>query len=283
MKKRHKHIRSIIRYVFMVSLGIVLLFPLVIMFFSSFKSNKEVFGTLEIIPREFRVDGYINGWKGMGSGRITFGKYLYNTIFLVIPIVFGTIISSLTVAYGFSRFEFPFKKILFAVMMSFLMLPAAVLIVPRYLVFAGLGWIDSYLPFWVPSFFATSSFFIYMFIQFFRGIPYDLDEAAYIDGCSSFGVLTRILTPLCVPAIISASIFQFIWGWNDFFNQNIYISSPAKYTVSLALKMAMDASTGINWPTVLAMSVVSLIPSTVVFLTLQKYFVEGMATSGLKG
>ena len=148
---------------------------------------------------------------------------------------------------------------------------------------ARLGWIDSYLPFWVPSFFATSSFFIYMFIQFFRGIPYDLDEAAYIDGCSSFGVLTRILTPLCVPAIISASIFQFIWGWNDFFNQNIYISSPAKYTVSLALKMAMDASTGINWPTVLAMSVVSLIPSTVVFLTLQKYFVEGMATSGLKG
>ena len=157
------------------------------------------------------------------------------------------------------------------------------MIVPRYLVFAELGWIDSYLPFWIPSFFGTSSFFVYMFIQFFRGIPYDLDEAAYIDGCSSWGVLVRVLVPLCGPAIISASIFQFIWGWNDFFNQNIYISSPVNYTVSLALKMAMDASTGINWPTVLAMSVISLIPSTIVFLSLQRYFVEGIATSGLKG
>lgn len=281
--KKHAYIINLLRYLFMIALGIILLFPLVIMFFSSFKSNSEMFGTLKILPREFLTDGYRIGWNGMGAGSISFGKYLFNTIFLVIPIVIGTVLSSLVVAYGFSRFEFPFKRALFSLMMSFLMLPAAVLIVPRYLVFSSLGWIDSYLPFWVPAFFATSSFFIYMFIQFFRGIPYDLDEAAYIDGCSSFGILTRILTPLCVPAIISASIFQFIWGWNDFFNQNIYISSPAKYTVSLALKMAMDASTGINWPTVLAMSVVSIIPSTIVFLTLQKYFVEGMATSGLKG
>lgn len=281
--KKHAYIINLIRYLFMIALGIILLFPLVIMFFSSFKSNSEMFGTLKILPQEFLTDGYKSGWNGMGAGSISFGKYLFNTIFLVIPIVIGTVLSSLVVAYGFSRFEFPFKRALFSLMMSFLMLPAAVLIVPRYLVFSALGWIDSYLPFWVPAFFATSSFFIYMFIQFFRGIPYDLDEAAYIDGCSSFGILTRILTPLCVPAIISASIFQFIWGWNDFFNQNIYISSPAKYTVSLALKMAMDASTGINWPTVLAMSVVSIIPSTIVFLTLQKYFVEGMATSGLKG
>ena len=271
------------RYLFMIALGILLLFPLVIMFFSSFKANQEIFSSLKILPEKFLLDGYRDGWKGMGAGSVTFGKYLVNTIVLVIPMVIGTVSSSLIVAYGFSRFNFPGKRLLFAVMMSFSMLPAAVMIVPRYLVFARLGWVDSYNPFWVPSFFATSSFFIYMFIQFFRGIPFDLDEAAYIDGCGSFGILVRILIPLCVPAVISASIFQFIWGWNDFFNQNIYISSPLKYTVSLALKMAMDASTGINWTTVLAMSVISLIPSTLVFLTLQKYFVEGIATSGLKG
>ncbi len=280
---RSKDLKNIIRYVFMIALGIVLLFPLIIMFFSSFKSNAEIFGTTRILPEKFLLDGYISGWKGMGAGSTVFGKYLLNTIILVVPLVMGTVISSLVVAYGFSRFEFPFKRLLFAIMMSFLMLPAAVMIVPRYLVFAELGWIDSYLPFWVPACFGTSSFFIYMFIQFFRGIPYDLDEAAYIDGCGSFGVLVRILIPLCGPAIISASILQFIWGWNDFFNQNIYISSPIHYTVSLALKMAIDASTGIQWPTVLAMSVVSLIPSTIVFLSLQKYFVEGIATSGLKG
>ena len=260
-----------------------MLFPLIIMFFSSFKSNTEIFGTIKILPEKFLLDGYIDGWNGMGSGSTVFGKYLLNTIILVVPLVLGTVLSSLVIAYGFSRFNFPLKRILFALMMSFLMLPAAVMIVPRYLVFAELGWIDSYLPFWIPSFFGTSSFFVYMFIQFFRGIPYDLDEAAYIDGCSSWGVLVRVLVPLCGPAIISASIFQFIWGWNDFFNQNIYISSPVNYTVSLALKMAMDASTGINWPTVLAMSVISLIPSTIVFLSLQRYFVEGIATSGLKG
>lgn len=278
-----KHLRYIIRYIFMIALGIVMLFPLIIMFFSSFKSNTEIFGTIKILPEKFLLDGYIDGWNGMGSGSTVFGKYLLNTIILVVPLVLGTVLSSLVIAYGFSRFNFPLKRILFALMMSFLMLPAAVMIVPRYLVFAELGWIDSYLPFWIPSFFGTSSFFVYMFIQFFRGIPYDLDEAAYIDGCSSWGVLVRVLVPLCGPAIISASIFQFIWGWNDFFNQNIYISSPINYTVSLALKMAMDASTGINWPTVLAMSVISLIPSTIVFLSLQRYFVEGIATSGLKG
>ena len=168
-------------------------------------------------------------------------------------------------------------------MYGLMLLPGSVLIIPRYLAFAKLGWVDSYLPFWVPAALATSSFFIYMFIQFFRGLPRELDEAAKIDGCSSFGILQYVLFPLCVPAIISAAIFSFIWTWNDFMAQFIYISSVPKYTVALGLRMSIEGTANINWANVLAMSLVSIIPSSLIYLCLQKYFVEGIATSGLKG
>ena len=206
-----------------------------------------------------------------------------NSFLLTLPCMFLTIASSLLTAYGFARFEFPFRKLLFAIMYGLMLLPGSVLIIPRYLAFAKLGWVDSYLPFWVPAALATSSFFIYMFIQFFRGLPRELDEAAKIDGCSSFGILQYVLFPLCVPAIISAAIFSFIWTWNDFMAQFIYISSVPKYTVALGLRMSIEGTANINWANVLAMSLVSIIPSSLIYLCLQKYFVEGIATSGLKG
>lgn len=265
----------------MILLGVALVFPLAIMLISSFKTTDEVLSSLKLFPERFVLDGYRNGW-GI-AGYVNFGQFLMNSFSMVLPMIVGTVTSSLLVAYGFCRFEFRMKKPLFAMMMGLIMLPASVLIVPRYLMFANFGWIDTYKPFWMPSFFATSSFFVYMFIQFFRGIPIELDESATIDGCGSFRILTKILIPLCRPAIISAAIFQFIWGWNDFFQQNVYINSVVKYTTSLGLRMAMDASVQIAWNNILAMSVISMIPSTIVFLTLQRYFVEGIATSGLKG
>lgn len=206
-----------------------------------------------------------------------------NSFLLTLPSTLLTIASSLLIAYGFARFEFPCKKLLFSVMYGLMLLPASVLIIPRYLVFAKLNWVDTYLPFWIPAAMATSSFFIYMFIQFFRGLPRELDEAAMIDGCSSFGILRHILFPLCTPAIISAAIFSFIWTWNDFMSQFIYISSVPKYTAALGLRMSIEGTANINWANVLAMSIVSIIPSMLVYLFLQKYFVEGIATSGLKG
>lgn len=281
MVRRGKARSAIIQYAFLILLGAVLVFPLCIMLLSSFKTTDEVLSSFRLLPQRFVLDGYRDGWDIVGY--VNFGQFVINSIVMVLPMIVGTILSSLLVAYGFSRFEFPLKRILFAIMMALLMLPSSVLIVPRYLMFADLGWVDSYLPFWIPSFFATSVFFIYMFIQFFRGLPRDLDEAATIDGCGSFGILTRILVPLCKPAIVSAAIFQFIWGWNDFFQQNVYINSVAKFTTSLGLRMAMDASVQIAWNNVLAMSVISMVPSTVVFLLLQRYFVEGIATAGLKG
>ncbi len=280
-KKQIRTLAHFLHYVLLTALGLILIFPLIYMFFATFKTSNEIFASMDLLPHEFSLDGYINGWKGVGqTGFMTF---ILNSFALTLPTVLFTILSSLCVAYGFSRFEFPGKKLFFSIMMALMMLPGAVLIIPRYLLFVHLNWVNSYLPFWIPSLFATSSFFIYMFVQFFRGLPVELDEAATIDGCGSFGVLMHVLLPLCKPAIISAAIFQFIWTWNDFMAQYIYISSVSKYTVSLGLRMAIDGTARIDWSNVLAMSVVAMLPCVLVFLCLQKYFVEGIATSGLKG
>lgn len=279
--RKNKKINIGVKYIFLILVGIILIFPLVYMFFGTFKTNNEIFGTLKLLPKSFSLSGYKEGWKG--SGQVGFGTYLFNSCKLVIPTVLLTIISSILTAYGFVRFEFPGKKIFFAVMLVLMMLPASVLLVPRYLLFVKLNWIDDYKVFWVPAALGTSSFFVYMFIQFFRGIPKELDEAATIDGCSSFRTLLSILMPLSKPAIISATIFQFMWTWNDFFQQYIYISSVYKYTVSLGLRMALDVTSNIVWRNVLAMSLIAVLPCVLIFFFLQKYFVEGIATSGLKG
>lgn len=225
-------------------------------------------------------NSYTEGWKG--SGQFTFGVFFVNTLKLVIPTVICTLISSVIVAYGFARFEFPMKKILFMFMLSTLMLPNAVIIIPRYILFNSLDWLDSYLPFTIPAIFATNSFFIFMLVQFLRGIPKELDESAVIDGCSSFAILVRILLPLSRPSIFSAAIFQFIWTWNDFFNVLIYVNSIKKYTISLGLRMALDIQAAVNWNHVMAMSVVAIIPPVLVFFFSQKHFVEGIATTGIK-
>lgn len=279
--KKKKILGKAVLYLTLILLGMILVFPLVYMFFGTFKSNQEIFGSLKILPENFNLEGYQNGWKG--SGQIGFGTYLCNSFGLVVPVVVLTILSSVLTAYGFVRFEFPGKKVLFVVMLALMMLPGSVLLIPRYLLFVKLDWIDDYKVFWVPAALGTSSFFVYMFIQFFRGIPRELDEAARIDGCSSFRILLLILVPLSKPAVISAAIFQFIWTWNDFFQQYIYISSVSKYTVSLGLRMALDTTTAIVWKNILAMSVIAILPCVIIYFCLQKYFVEGIATSGLKG
>jgi oligogalacturonide transport system permease protein len=258
-----------------------MIYPLLWLFTASFKTNEEIFGTLSLWPSQFNWDGYIKGWKG--SGQYSFGLYFLNTFKMVIPTVFFTVLSCTIVAYGFARFNFPFKNVLFTLMISTLMLPNAVVIIPKYIMFKNFDWLNSYLPFIMPAALATHAFFIFMIIQFFRGLPRDLDESAKMDGCNSFMILVRILLPLSKPALISAGIFQFIWTWNDFFNSLIYITSVKKFTVALGLRMALDNSTSVAWNQVLAMSVIAIVPCILVFFFSQKYFVEGIATTGIKG
>jgi oligogalacturonide transport system permease protein len=164
-----------------------------------------------------------------------------------------------------------------------LMLPDAVIMIPRYILFRNFGWLNTYWPFYIPALLAVNAFFVFLLIQFFRGIPRDLDEAAEIDGCGSFGTLVRVLLPLSKPAVFSVCIFQFIWTWNEFFNALVYINSVSKFPVALGLRMVLDNEGAVNWNQVMAMSVVTILPCVAVFFAAQKYFVEGIATTGLKG
>jgi len=277
MKKHH----YIIRYAFLLLLCFLMIYPLLWMIGSSFKTNQEIFGSTSIIPKEPVFDAFRSGWKG--SGQYSFGVFLRNSFLLVLPTVFCTLISSTLVGYGFARFNFPMKNILFMLMISTMMLPATVIIIPRYIYFKHLGWLDSYLPFIVPALLGAIPFFNFMMVQFIRGIPRELDESAYLDGCGSFRTLVSILLPLCKPALFSAMVFQFVWTWNDFFNSLIYISSVRKYPVPLGLRMAMDISAEVNWNQTMAMSLVSIAPPVLLFFFAQRYFIEGIATTGLKG
>lgn len=280
-KKNKKLIVRIIAFVFLSLLGIFMTYPLLWLISSSFKENSEIFKSLSLIPKKIVMNSYSEGWKGIGQ--FGYSTFFGNTFKLVIPITFFTVISSTIVGYGFARFTFPFKKFFFSVMLAGLMLPSSVIIIPRYLLFNRFGWLDSYLPFIVPAMFATNAFFIFMMVQFFRGIPKELDEAGIIDGCNSLQILTRILLPLCKPAIFSAMLFQFIWAWSDFFSPLIYINSVKKYPLSLALRMMLDLGEQAQWNQIMAMSVLSIVPPVILFFTAQKYFVEGISTSGLKG
>ncbi|MDR0376764.1 MAG: carbohydrate ABC transporter permease [Spirochaetaceae bacterium] len=257
-----------------------MIYPLFWMFGASFKTNAEIFGSVHIIPQKPVFNAFANGWKG--SGQYTFGTFLLNTFYLVVPVVFFTVVSSLLVGYGFARFRFPLKKILFQLMLSTLMLPATVIVIPRYIFFKNIGVLDSYWPFIIPAILGSFPFFNFMMVQFFRGIPMELDESAKMDGCNSFTTLRKILAPLCKPAIFSVVVFQFVWTWNDFFNALIYISSVSKYPLALGLRMGIDISANISWNQILAMSTLSILPPVMLFFLAQNYFVEGISTTGIK-
>lgn len=270
-----------VQYLLLTLVGILMVYPLIWLFLSSFKPNGEIFGSVSLFPKQIVLDSYVEGWKG--SGQFTFGTYLRNSLLLVIPTVVFTLVSSITTAYGFARFRFPGHGLLFGLMISTLMLPNAVLIIPRYILYNKFRWLNSYMPFFMPALAGCYPFFIFMMVQFFRGIPRELDEAAKIDGCNSFGILVNILLPLAKPAVCSAAIFQFVWTWNDFFNSLIYISSVSKYPVSLGLRMSLDTADAAMWNEIFAMSIVSILPCVFLFFAAQKYFVEGIATAGIKG
>jgi multiple sugar transport system permease protein len=185
-------------------------------------------------------------------------------------------------AYAFARLEFTAKKFWFAIMLVSIMLPIHVVIVPQYILFSHLGWINTVLPLIVPKLLATDAFFVFLMVQFIRGIPRELDEAARIDGCGRGGIFLRVILPLMVPALATTAIFTFIWTWNDFYSQLIYLSDPGMYTVPLALRSFVDSNMGSSWGSMFAMSVVSLLPVFLAFLIGQRFLIRGIATTGIK-
>ncbi len=278
---RREKFNASIRYMILLITGLVMLYPLFWMFMASFKPNYEIFSSLSLIPKEFSWDGFINGWKT--GTEYTFARFFMNTFAYVIPKVILTVISSTIVAFGFARFDIPYKKFWFTTLIATILLPQSVLLIPQYLMFREMGMLDSYMPLYLPMAFATQGFFVFMLIQFLRGLPTDMEEAAMIDGCNSYQLLWYIIVPILKPAIISVALFQFMWSVNDFLGPLIYISSVEKYPIALALKMSIDVTEGTQWNEILAMASIAIIPSIVVFLFSQNYFIEGVTAGGVKG
>lgn len=270
-----------LRYLLLGATALLMLYPLIWLIGASFKSNAEIFSSAGFWPSRFDFTAYAKGWKT--STEYTFATYFLNSFLIAIPRIVVTVISCVLVAYAFARFEFWGKKTLFGIMIATMMLPLIVLRLPQYLVFREIGWLDGYLPLIVPSAFATDTFFVFMLVQFLRGIPRDMEEAAQIDGCNALQLLWFVVVPLLKPAIISVIVFQFIWTMNDFMGPLIYLASVEKYPVSLALKMSIGATEEVEWANVIAISVVALIPSVAVFFAAQKHFIEGATSSGVKG
>jgi len=274
-------INTIVRYTVLVLVGLLMIYPLLWLLGASFKSNSEIFSSIGLIPKELDFSGYAKGWKT--ATEYTFTTYFLNTYKIVIPKVIVTLISCTITAYGFARFEFLGKKLLFTLLMATLFLPQVVLNIPQYLLFRDIGWLDSYLPLIVPSAFALDTYFVFLLIQFLRGVPKELEESAKIDGCNPLQTLWFIIVPMLKPAIVSCALFQFMWSSNDFMGPLIYISSVAKYPASIALKMSMDATAVVNWNAIIAISIIAILPSLIVFFMAQDQFVEGISAGGVKG
>jgi oligogalacturonide transport system permease protein len=280
--KKMKPKKQILTYIFLVLIGVMIIYPFLWLIGASFNDSYSLFANPSIFPEHPSLNGYINGWKGGGAN--SFGTYFANTYRYVLFKVLFTIFSCIITAYGFSRFEFPGKKPLFSILIGTLLFPSVVVIVPTYIIFSKIGWVDTYAPMLAPALFAGDTYFVYLLIQFFRSIPRDMDEAAMIDGCGPIKRLTQILLPMLVPSIVTVALFQFIWTGNDFMYPMIFLSSESKFPVSVGLKIFMDTSGAlISWGNIFAMSVLAIVPPLLVFLFAQRTFVEGISTSGLKG
>lgn len=273
-------IRKILR-IFIVTLGaITTTYPLMWMLSSSFKEETRIFRDIGLIPNPFILDNYIVGWQG-ASG-LSFANYFQNSFIICAFVILGNLISASMAAYAFARLDYSFKKLFFTLMLGTMMLPFHVTLIPRYVMFFSFGWIDTFLPLIVPAFFATQGFFVFLLVQFIRGIPRDLDQAATVDGCGPFQIYLRIIIPLSLPALGTTAIFSFIWTWNDFFSQLIYLSNPAKYPIALGLRSFMDFTSRSAYGQLFAMSILSLMPIILFFIFSQKLLIEGIATTGMK-
>jgi multiple sugar transport system permease protein len=280
--KTNTVIKHSMTHLFIIVLGLLMIYPIVWMIVSSFKPNNMIFSDPGLIPKAVTIQNYISGWKGYAG--VSFGRFFINSLLMCTMAIIGNLITCTMAAYAFARLKFVGRNFWFAVMIVTLMLPGHVTIVPRYILFNTFGWVGSFLPIIVPKFLATDAFFVFLLVQFIRSLPKELDEAAIIDGCGKAGVFFRIIVPLATPALVTVALFTFLWTWDDFFNHLLYLTNPEIFSVSRALRTFVgDAGSVSNWGAALAMSTLSMIPPFILFFALQKYFVQGISTTGIKG
>lgn len=272
-------LKSSVKHILLIAAASLMVYPLLWMLVSSFRPNDVIFREAGLWITELHWENYTGGWTTLDPD---FGAYLINSAIVVIGCIIGNVVSCSLAAYAFARLRFKFRTLFFSIMLLTIMLPYHVVIVPQYIIFSKFGWVNTFYPLIVPKLLATDAFFVFLMVQFIRGLPKELDEAARIDGCGHFRIFFNIILPNMVPAIATTAIFTFIWTWNEFLSALIYLTTPFKYTVPLALKMFLDSSGASNWGGMFAMSIVSLIPVFLAFLFGQRFLIRGIATTGMK-
>ncbi|WP_430787257.1 carbohydrate ABC transporter permease [Actinoplanes sp. G11-F43] len=272
-------IKTTAKHAALIALAVVMLYPVIWMVVSSLRPNEEIFRSPGLVLGSFETANYSEGWNALSD---PFGHYLLNSAIVVLGCIIGNLVSCSMAAYAFARLEFTGKKWWFAIMLGTIMLPIHVIIVPQYVMFSNLGFVNTFLPLILPKLLATDAFFVFLMVQFIRGLPKELDEAARIDGAGHPRIFVQVILPLMLPALATTTIFTFIWTWNDFFSQLIYLTDPEMYTVPVALRSFVDATVSTSWGSMFAMSVVSLLPIFLAFLIGQRFLVKGIATTGIK-
>jgi multiple sugar transport system permease protein len=275
--------RSKLRLLALVVILAAVLYPLIWMVGTSLKSPQEIATNIGLFPHDFTPGNFTAGWTKFD---VAFGRFFLNSALVATLTVVGNTLSCLLAAYALGRLRFRLRGFWFAIMIGTLLLPGHVLIIPQYILFRTLGWVGGsfpYLPLLVPHFLATEAFFVFLMVQFMRGIPRELDEAAVIDGASPYSVFRHVVLPLSRPALVTTAIFSFIWTWNDFFRQLVYLSDHKDYTVPVALTLFIDSTSESSVGPMFAMSLLSLVPVFLFFVAFQRLLVEGINTSGLKG
>ena len=270
---------SVLMHATLLAVSVLMLYPLLWMLAASFRPENEIFTSASIIPSQWSLDAYIRGWNGL---RTSFGVFFTNSFIIAILSVCGNVLACSMAAFAFARLNFKFRNFWFAMMLMTLMLPYQVTLIPQYVLFRQLGWVNTFLPLVVPKFLAADGFFIFLMVQFFRGLPKELDEAAQMDGCSAWRIYWKIIMPLSMPVLATAAIFTFIWTWDDFFGPLIYLNEMKQYTVMLGLRTFTDSTGESDYGGLFAMSVLSLVPIFLFFLFFQRLLIEGIATTGMK-
>ena len=278
-QKKAKLAARIVTYFVLIAAAVICLFPFIWMISTSFKPMSDIYKMPPtLFPENGTVENFVEGWKGAN-----FQLYFKNTAVITFLATVGTVLSSSVVAYGFARFQSRCSKLLFMVLLGTMMLPTQVTLIPQYLLYYKLGMVDTIWPLIIPSWLGGGAFNIFLFIQFFRTLPKELDEAAKIDGANSLQVFTRILLPAVKPVMLAVLVMALVYNWNDFFNPLIYLNSNDKFTIAIGLQFFKGSQGNVHVGQMMSMALVSLLPVLVIFATCQKYFIQGIKMSGLKG
>jgi multiple sugar transport system permease protein len=271
--------RRTFAYALLIAVTFVLLYPLLWMVASSLRPDSEIFHSTSLIPQAPTLDAYRRGWNGLSVG---FGQLFLNSLVIAVLVVIGNVMSCAMAAYAFTRLRFRGRGFWFAMMLGTLMLPQHAVLIPQYIMFLKLGWVNTILPLTIPKFLAVDAFFVFLMVQFFRGIPRELDEAAVMDGCGPLRIFLKVILPLSMPVLATAAVFSFIWTWDDFFAPLIYLNDIEKYTAQLGLRTFVDSAGQSDWGALFAMSTLTVLPIFILFLVFQRLLIEGIATTGMK-